>query len=89
MCILATDERSFELLGTRLITNRASELMRSLHIGFLLYGITDEPICLYAKGSLILPRCCNKRKSQANFEADAAIPHNTCPKRSYNLHVAV
>ncbi len=45
------------------ITNRASEQMRSERMGFCLYAMAEEPIWPDSNGSERTPSCCSRRTS--------------------------
>ena len=52
------------------MTWRASAQMRSARIGLRLYGIADEPICSFSKGSSTSLRCASRRRSCPIFDRE-------------------
>ena len=53
------------------------DAIRSLLIGFLLYAIAEDPICVFSNGSSTSFRCWRRRMSLENLCALAAIPART------------
>ena len=56
------------------IVCRAMAQIRSDRIGFLLYGMADDPICSASNGSSTSLRCANSLTSCAILDADDATP---------------
>ena len=61
-------------LAAKADTWRARAQIRSERMGFRLYGMADEPICSFSKGSSTSRRCDSRRTSCAILEAEAATP---------------
>ena len=64
-------------LSASIITYLERDAIRSLLIGFLLYAIADDPICVFSNGSSTSFKCWSRRMSLENLCALAAIPAST------------